>query len=701
MINWHKYPFVRLIIPYGFGIWLAINFKGFSLNLVLGIFGLGIISLLVAYFFLRQFNLRWVFGTVLYFTLFFAGMTQQLVYHSGMEKNQDIPILKPQEYFIARVIGDPVVKEQSVKLLLELKSLRHSDHSTEQTGGRILAYLQLGDTIPIVSYGDFVAFSQMPVPIKGPTNPGQFNYQAYMARQGVYHQVYLRENDWKNLGINQSNFIFRFAFNLRDRLLFVLRQNGLQGETYAVASAILLGYDEVLPPYLRKGYVAAGAMHVLCVSGLHVGVIFLIAGFLLNFFSKGKHAQFLKTSLLLAIIWFYALLTGLSPSVQRASLMISFFLLGKLINRNGYALNSIAASAFFILLLNPQNIMNLGFQLSYAAVIGIVLLHRPIASSLYVKNKLLKWIWEITALAISAQLATAPFVIFYFHQFPVYFWLSNLFLVPLSFVIIVSGMSLLILSFLPVLPGYLGMAVSGLIFFMNMGIQWIENLPYSVITGLYINWFEFLLIVLVLTIMLIFTQHRRKWMIYFSLLTSIVVFVSFASRKIGHSKQSVMIVYDVNRHTAVDFICGTDHILLADSLLKSDGQTIGYQLEGSWIEHGLNLQPVFVDPESTFNNAFFRCQNGLISFQGKLIALWDAEKHCKAPLNYRPVVDLVLVTGNRKENLEDLLNCFEVKQIVLDGSMSGYQTNKWVEACRAKDVDCFAVKTNGAFLLSV
>lgn len=701
MINWHKYPFIRLIVPYGFGIWLAINVKGLPFNTILVLFGLGMLVLLLAYFFLMQFRMRWVFGAALYFTLLLGGMTQIMLSNREMAKNTEIPTLEAQEYFVARIIEAPVVREQSVKLLLELKSLHHAGHPGDRINGRLLAYLQLGDTIPDVSYGDFIAFSQTPAPVESPTNPGQFDYHSYLARQGVFYQVYLRENEWKNLGVNQSNFLFRLAYLLRDKLLVVLQENGLQGETYAVASAILLGYDEVLPPYLRKGYVAAGAMHVLCVSGLHVGVIFLIAGFLLNIFGKGKRAQYLKTSLLLLIIWFYALLTGLSPSVQRASLMISFFLLGKLISRHGYALNSIAASAFFILLFNPQSIMNLGFQLSYAAVIGIVLLHRPIASSLYIKNKLLKWVWEITALAIAAQLATSPFVIFYFHQFPVYFWLSNLFLVPMSFVIIVSGMSLLILSFLPVLPGYLGMAVSGLIYFMNLGVHWIENLPYSVITGLYFSWFEFLLTLLLLVMLWVFVQQRQKWMIYLSLLASIALFASFTSRKMDNNQQSVVIVYDINRHTAVDFIYGTNHILLADSTLAKDSRTIGYQIEGSWIERGLSLKPSFVDPNSDFQNSFFKLQNGLISFQGKLFAIWDAEKQCENPLTYKPTVDLVLVTGSRRENLEQLLNCFIVKQIVLDGSMSAYHAKRWEEACLAKNIGFYNVSTQGAFLLPV
>lgn len=697
MINWHKYPFVRLILPYAFGIWMAINLDFLNLKVNLSLLVFGLTTLLLSFLVVKKYQFRWIFGLLLHAVLFLGGAAQVKIIHQKAE-NVTIPALSENAFYIARVVESPVEKSQSVKLLLNLENVYRQEQELQAAKGKVLAYLKLDENLPSVQYGDQIAFSKMPVTIEAPSNPGQFDYRTYMARQGVKHQVFLRADEWKKTGINESNRVFRFSYKLRDKLLRSLKNNGLQGEEFAVASAILLGYDEVLPPYLRKGYVAAGAMHVLCVSGLHVGIIFLIAGFLLKFFGKANHTRYIKTILLLLIIWFYALLTGLSPSVQRASLMISFFLLGKLINRNGYALNSIAASAFFILMIDPLNIMNLGFQLSYAAVVGIVVLHRPIAASFYLKNSVLKYVWDITALALAAQIATTPFVIFYFHQFPVYFWVSNLFLVPLSFVIIVSGMALLILSFLPFLPAYLGMAVSGLIYFMNLGIKWIEALPFSVVKGLYINQYEFVISLILLLCVFIVVRWQRKVFVYLSLGASIVLLTSFSFRKIGHQQQSALIIYAVNRHTAIDFIRGTDHIIVADSNLKSSRQTIEYQLEGNWIDRGLGLNPEFVDLNENFSNTFLQTKGGFMSFQGQLLAIWNSDNFCEQPLAYKPIVDVMLIGNHQRENLAKVLNCYEVKQIVLDGSLPAYRAEKWQEACVQMNLPCHDVSRQGAYI---
>lgn len=227
---------------------------------------------------------------------------------------------------------------------------------------------------------------------------------------------------------------------------------GIEGDEYSVAAAILLGYDDELPPELRQNYVTAGSMHVLCVSGLHVGIIFLVFSTILSFLDKyGAVFKILKFCILLLIMWTYAFIAGLAPSILRATIMISFIVIGKIIKRNGVIINSIAASAFVILAIEPEDLFNIGFQLSYAAVIGIVVLQRPIYNVFYIKNKILDKIWELTSVTLAAQFATAPFTIFYFNQFPLYFWLSNLFMTPLSTVVIIGGMIMLLVSFIPYL----------------------------------------------------------------------------------------------------------------------------------------------------------------------------------------------------------------------------------------------------------
>jgi len=176
----------------------------------------------------------------------------------------------------------------------------------------------------------------------------------------------------------------------------------------------------------------AGAMHILCVSGLHVGIIYLVISFFLGFLNNTRFNNILKAILLLLTVWAYAIITGLSPSVQRASLMLSVFIIGNLLNRARDTYNTLAISALILLIIDPYLLFNVGFQLSYAAVIGIVTFHQPIYKLLYFKNTIIDKIWSITVLSFAAQMATFPIATYYFHFFPPWFWLTNLFTFPLS-----------------------------------------------------------------------------------------------------------------------------------------------------------------------------------------------------------------------------------------------------------------------------
>ncbi|HOI33215.1 MAG TPA: ComEC/Rec2 family competence protein, partial [Bacteroidales bacterium] len=538
-----------------------------------------------------------------------------------------------------------------------------------------------------------------PNTIDSPKNPGQFNYKQYLSDQNIFYQIYLKNEDWFLTNYKIQNPIFALAFQLRDYLLNVLTTHQISGEEFAVAASILLGYDDSLPAYLRKGYVAAGAMHVLCVSGLHVGIVFLFFSFLLKPLKDKGFQGITKTLILLLTIWAYALITGLSPSIQRASLMISFVLIGKLFGRKGFALNAVAASAFVILILNPQNLLHIGCQLSYAAVFGILLLHKPIASLFYFKNKVLSISWDVTALALAAQMATTPFVLYYFHQFPVYFWLSNIFLMPLSFVVIITGMALLSLHFLPLIPSLIGKSLSAMIYLMNTGIQWIESLPHSIIKGLYVNVFEFVVLGILLILLTLLIRKKRSVFALFSALLAVLILVSITHRNIENSRQISLIIYDLNKTSAIDFIFAHEHILLSDSSLVNDNFTKEFFLEGSWFEKGLSSVPSFLFfDEEKFDNPFMSKRKQFIGFGEKIMLIWEKERYCQDSMAYRPKVDWVLVRGKQRENLKEMLNGYEPAMVILDGSVPYYLAKKWIEAASTKNIPIHYTKDKGAFV---
>jgi ComEC/Rec2-related protein len=701
MINWHKYPFIRLILPFALGIWIFVFFfNQFVIAFPKLLFSLAVLLLMAILVsrFIKSFSLNWCFGFIINLFLILLGFSMAEVRDVEMDKNHYLHLDGKQKFYVARVYEDAIERPNSVKLILDLEYAGADSGRCQPVNGKILGYFQKTDMAFSLHYGDLIVFTPNISEVAAPGNPGEFNYKAYLSRKGITGQVYLKESDWLSLNQNDANPIFVLSYRVRDYLLSAMQRCGVRGDEFGVAAAILLGYDESLPFNVRQGYVTAGAMHILCVSGMHVGVIFLIASFLLSFMDKKKWQKLAKQVILLSLIWFYALLAGLSPSILRASLMLTFCIVGELINRKGFVLNSIAASAFILLCINPFNLFEIGFLLSYMAVIGIVVLQKPIYDLFYVKNKLLNKVWEITAVALAAQIATAPFTIFYFNQFPSYFWLSNLIMTPVSFVVILSGMLLLAVSFIPYANVAVGYVVWGMVYAMNWVIETIESLPFALVKGLYMNEFEFA-IVLALLVLLFLLVTLKKHGISIAMLGLCLLFlISIGYRRQESAMKCGFTVYNLRKHTAIDFIYQGDHVIVADSALSSDVGTVSYSIEGNWNKQGLSLSPEYVLRNDDFSCYFMRKKKNLISFDGKLIVLWDDSLSVEDSLENRVFVDYLMVSGKTRPDPQKFVNVFDMELLIIDGSVPKYLARKWKTKSDELGISYYDVAEKGAFV---
>lgn len=678
MNDWSKYPFVRMLLPFALGIWCSscLPFLHIqSISLVFLALSLLLFSFVASVTLKRQ-RFSWLFGTVMSCYLFMAGYALTRVHDAESQKDYFRNYADDATYYVARVYDDPTEREKNIRMVLQLEYQFGDSLPSRPVAGKVMAYIPKSDSAFSLRYGDLVAF---PAPIRevsGPKNPEEFDYRAYLARKGITGQVFLREDEWLDLQTNNANPIHAFSYRFRDVLLASLQRSGLSDNEFGVAAAILLGYDDNLADDVRKNYVAAGSMHILCVSGMHVGIIYLLASFLLGFLNRKKWQKTLKQSLLLALIWLYALIAGLSPSILRSALMISFVIIGELIRRKGFIINSIAASAFVLLCVNPNNLFEIGFLLSYSAVIGIVVLQRPIYNLLYFKNKLLDKAWEITAVALAAQIATVPYTLFYFNQFTTYFWLSNLFMTPISFVVVISGMVLLLVSWIPYINTLVGYLVWGAVYVMNWVVAKVESLPFSIVKGLYISDFEFTMLLLAFVLLLLMVSLRKRRFLVAVLSSLLLFMVSLTVRMYQADNQNAIVVYSLRNHTAVDFVMGSNHILLADTALMVDESTIDYSLKGSWAKHHLSQHPQMIGFEEDFDDGNLHKKSNLVSFGGKLLALWEDE-HIADTLSYRLPVDYLLVREKQSPDVKSIVNSYDAKMLLIDGSVSRYLAAKW------------------------
>lgn len=348
------------------------------------------------------------------------------------------------------------------------------------TDKNIIAYLYKDSLSKNLIPGDYLLLKTTPVLPSNKNDQSDFDYAVYLKQQGFCASGFVKRSDLQIIRGTKDQTIKHKALLLRQQILTIYEQQDLSEDQRAVLSAITLGYKNDLTVELKQKFSTTGASHILAVSGLHVGIIYMMSNFILFFLRGNKSGtRILKQSIIIILIWSYAFITGLSPSVVRASIMISLIAVAVMINRRSFTLNTLCISATGMLLYNPYYLFDVGFQLSYSAVLSIVTFQLKIKNLLTVKYYILKPVWSLTSVSIAAQIGTFPIVLYYFHQFPVYFLLTNLLVIPATYLIILLAVLLFICYLLFSDYDIISYCLKLSLHTMNKGIDYIECIPYS------------------------------------------------------------------------------------------------------------------------------------------------------------------------------------------------------------------------------
>ncbi len=703
----HLYPMVRILLPFLAGIIVCMTISAtIEINLVLWIslLVLSIASGLIHFNKLRFVN-RLLFGVIVSSFLFVTGYNS-VILHKEILRYDHFSKIQEKGVFIGAIAEPLQEKDHSFKTILSIKGIKKGN-AFVKAEGRILTYFAKDSIKKPPDEGSLIAFSADVQPISPPQNPGAFDYRKYMATNNVYHQVYLNTVSWKIIDKPHGFNLFRAANQISRKFVSILNKNGLKGREFAVASALLLGQNDMLDNETLQAYSGSGVMHILSVSGLHVGVIFIAINFLLGFMKKSRSQIFIKTSIILLTIWAYAILTGLSPSVMRAAAMFTFISIGNASKRNVHIINSLSVSAIVLLLIDPLMINNIGFQLSYIAILGIVFINKPIAGLWHPANKIVAHIWGLISVSIAAQIASAPLALMYFHQFPVYFIPANLAAIDISFLAILSGIAVLLTSFVPVVSNFFGIITNYLLFIMNYCVEYIEKLPYSVlhITSVFSK--ETILIYLILvSILLLFFLKRKEWL-YVSLSLILMLSISFSLTEMKRQKQQKIIFYSSNKQSSIGFINGENQILLADSLLLSDKIATKFQLDGARNLYGFSTESKYaLDTLAGLGKCLKKGENALCSlgnkllFHNKRIVIIDNLPEVKGTFA-KLKVDYLVIANNPKLRINVLKQLYDPECIIIDGSNSYYRTKKWMAELRKAGLPVYSVKDSGAYIVDL
>lgn len=589
------------------------------------------------------------------------------------------------------------IKEKTKSLSARLTVISVCEDSIwREASGQVLAYFSKSDTNYQPNYGDILLLKGKPMEVNAPQNPNEFNYRRYLTFNQIFNQHFLKSNDFCHIEPTKANRLIQLSLNIRTWADGVFKQYLPSDESYGIASALILGIKDHLDDSIKTAYSSAGAMHVLAVSGLHVGIIFKLLAFLLSGLKKRKWGNLLFTILNLAGLWFYAMITGFSPSVLRAVTMFSFLIVGQSFRKQTNIYNTLALSAFTLLCWDPYLIMGVGFQLSYVAVLGIVFLQPKLAQLWHIENPIGKFIWDITTVSIAAQIATFPIGLLYFHQFPTYFWISNFFVIPAAGLILQSGLLLLGLSYLNHwLATQLGFLIDRLIWGLNQVVYAIQDLPNALIHQIDISILEtWLIYFIIISILFIFISHKMRF-VYIAIAFSSFLFLIQFNEYQEQSHQKFISCYRINHQPNLCLINGNQAIFLADSSLLAQHDKLTFHVNHHlWALGATAIQ--WVDWNRINKNSALSIQdihqNKLVIWEGKRILYYQ-----------KPVKDLeikvdYLIVGKNSLVSWDNMPKIQATIVVLDASNSYRTVNKLVENFDRNAFEIHDAKNNGAFL---
>lgn len=688
--TWKKAPFIRMLIPFMVGIIFQWHFQ---IDRIIS-WSVSILSFLiiVAFFilpFFRRYRYSFTSGIAISCLFISLGCLLTSQKHIRHDPNWFGKRYTSNTAIRVTLLENPVEKTKSYKANASVDYLLQTD-SSFRANGTVILYFKKDSVSPGYEYGSQLVITKPLQEIKNAGNPGGFDYKRYSLFQGITHQVYLKENEFEILPTTRKNFFQQFINRSRAKVLNILRTNIKGEKELGLAEALLIGYKNDLDKTLVQSYSNTGVVHVIAISGLHLGLIYWLLTWFFKPLQKRK-LRWLRPVFILAGLWLFSLLAGAQPSVLRSAVMFTCIVIGDSLEKKSSIFNSLALSALLLLCINPYWLWDVGFQLSYAAVLSIVIFMQPIYHWFYIKNKILDFVWKLNAVTIAAQILTIPVGVYHFHQFPVNFLFTNFLAVPLSSLILLTEILLCLVSFILPVAAFIGKMVTWLIWLMNSYIEQIEQLPFSLWDGLQISIPQVILLFIMSAGFGFWLMEKSKPGFKYGMF-ALLGFVALRTVSvIQANKRHQLIVYNVPQKTAIDLIDGRKYLFVGDSDLLADDLVHNFHIKPSRILHR-------VQPALSFES--YRQQKDLLIYQNKKILIVKKTKYFFSVENRLPV-DLLIISGNPKLYFTKVNEIFSVKQVVFDGSCPAWKINYWKKDCDSLHIPYHDVNEKGAFVMNL
>lgn len=680
---WETAPFFRILLPMAAGITCAYYWStAFSLSTLLIVITASVILYTVLALLKGSSNVfivaRFIFLNI---AIFFAAWSLRSISDIRNNDHWFAKSINTSQAYIVRLSDDPVEKERTWKLPVEvLNSI--TNNKVAVTTGKALLYVYKDENALPLHKGDTILLPNNWQPIKNAGNPFEFNYAAYCAQNNLYCQQFLASKDIRLIAHADTKDITAID-KAHDWCMQQLARYIKDSSTLGLIQAMLIGDEVNLDPGLRQAYAETGIIHVIAISGSNVTIFFIVISFLLSWIRHRKY-HWIKYIVALPLVWFYILMAGAAPSAMRAAIMFSILALGFAFQKNNNSLNQLFATAVVLLCASPMWLFSLGFQLSFLAVLSLILFYAPVYRLLSVNNIVARALWKTIAASIAAEILVAPLIVYYFHLFPALFIISNVLAFLFMGIVLILGMLVIVFSAIPVIASAIASLTVFIATHFNALVYKLQQLNPASFHFLSLSFAGLLFLYTAIAGIAVFLLKKKKPAIFIALSSLSLLLCLLCIDEWHALHQNRLVVYNINHTNHVELIQGKNYsILHTDSTI--DQQKKDYTLK----------------PAHTGWHAWHQsvAPNNEIVQLGRYKVLLLNEEPSFSDHSF-PVDYLVINYKSNNINLSQLQQAFTPRLIILGGNSTRKLIDKYLDAASLAHIPLHAVTRDGAFILA-
>jgi len=672
---WERAPFFRLLLPLITGILVYQYSPGIQQSWVWILLMAGVVLFTGFHLFKKRSAAIDIPPFILLnTTLIAAGWL--LSFNTDVKQNEHWIGRQEPDAFIARVNKPPAEKEKTWKLDVSVVGNIRDSAITTSTG-KAFIYIYKDAKANNIAEGDTLIVPAAWQPIKNAGNPYEFDYTRYCALNNIYHLqfVSIDKIGKVNTSAGQVPWINRVHEWCTTQLQRYLLDKGTEG----LMQAMLIGDEVNMDSTMRQAYSETGIIHIVAISGSHILFFFAIISFLLGWI-KHKKYHWIKYIVAIPLIWVYVVMAGAPPSAVRSAIMFTILGIGFALEKSNNSLNHLLATAFILLCAEPMWLFAVGFQLSFLAVLSLILFYTPIYKWANPKNKLFQLVWAAVAASIAAEILVAPLVVYYFHIFPLLFTIANVIAVAFMSIIMIAGMAIIAFSAVPAIAGFSGIVTTYIVQVFNKMVVAMQGFNPEALRHLQISSPELSILFLAIGAAAVFFLKQRKSALFVSLSGISVLLVLLCIDEYSALQQRKLIVYNINKTSYTEIIEGKQyHSLTGDSL-------------------NANAEKYILNPAHTGYHAWHASiipSQEVWVMNGKTVLVLNG----RIPGTSFPVDKVIINYPAHSYILKDLLTTFNPSEVILPGDIPRKDIPYWISACKAANVHLHAVSIHGAYIL--